>query len=98
HRYLHPFPTRRSSDLSIVVELAFETPTRLGRYEVIRHLATGGMAEVLLARGHDEAGVMRHVVIKHIRPDQRRDHRFVQMFLDERSEEHTSELQSRENL
>jgi serine/threonine-protein kinase len=67
----------------IVGEPAFDTPTRLGRYEVIRHLATGGMAEVLLARGHDAAGQLRHVVIKRIRPDQARDHRFVQMFLDE---------------
>jgi serine/threonine-protein kinase len=63
-----------------VVDLA--PTTMLGGYQVLRHLATGGMAEVLLARATTATG-QHHVVIKRIRPDQAKDERFVQMFLDE---------------
>ncbi len=55
----------------------------LGRYELVRHLASGGMAEVLLARATGIEGFERHVVLKRIREAQARDARFVQMFLDE---------------
>jgi len=63
-----------------VVDLA--PTTMLGGYQVLRHLATGGMAEVLLARATTPTG-HHHVVIKRIRPDQAKDDRFVRMFLDE---------------
>jgi serine/threonine-protein kinase len=55
----------------------------LGKYQLVRHLATGGMAEVLLARVQGIEGFERHVVIKKIRDERARDERFVQMFLDE---------------
>jgi len=55
----------------------------LGRYEVIKHLAQGGMADVLLARTAGVQGFERYVVIKRIREAQARDDRYVQMFLDE---------------
>ncbi len=55
----------------------------LGRYEVIKHLAEGGMASVLLARTGGIEGFERHVVIKRIHGAQSRDARYVQMFLDE---------------
>src|SRR5678815_828913 len=55
----------------------------LGRYQLVRHLASGGMAEVLLARVDGIEGFERHVVIKRIKSEQARDKRFVQMFLDE---------------
>jgi serine/threonine protein kinase len=54
-----------------------------GRYEVIKHLAQGGMAEVFLARATGIEGFERHVVIKRIRAEQARDKSHVQMFLDE---------------
>jgi len=60
-----------------------EAPTSLGRFEIVRHLAMGGMAEVLLGRGADLSGNLQYVVIKRIRPEQRTDPQFVQMFLDE---------------
>src|ERR1043166_8430471 len=53
---------------------------RLGRYVVLKHLASGGMADVLLGRAD---GVERHVVLKRIRPDHAGDQRFIRMFLDE---------------
>ncbi|MEZ4367849.1 MAG: serine/threonine-protein kinase [Kofleriaceae bacterium] len=57
--------------------------TKLGRYEVISHLATGGMAEVYLARTSGLQGFSRHVVVKRIRSEFVGDPRFVRMFLDE---------------
>jgi serine/threonine protein kinase len=55
----------------------------LGRYEVVKHLAQGGMAEVFLARATGIEGFERHVVIKRIRAEQAHDESHVQMFLDE---------------
>ncbi|MBA3452508.1 MAG: protein kinase, partial [Deltaproteobacteria bacterium] len=53
----------------------------LGRYEVIRHLASGGMADLLLARARGLEGFERHVVIKRIRADAEDDQAFIDMFL-----------------
>jgi serine/threonine protein kinase len=55
----------------------------LGRYQLVKHLAQGGMADVLLARTNGIEGFERHVVLKRIREDQARDARYVEMFLDE---------------
>jgi serine/threonine protein kinase len=57
--------------------------TSLGRYQIVRYLAEGGMAQVLLARASGLEGFERHVVIKRIRPEQAHDVRYVTMFLDE---------------
>ncbi len=56
---------------------------RLGRYVVLRHLVSGGMADVLLARTDGIEGFERHVVLKRIRPEYAKDQRFIRMFLDE---------------
>jgi serine/threonine protein kinase len=56
---------------------------RLGRYAVLKHLVTGGMADVLLGRTDGIEGFERHVVLKRIRPEHARDRRFIRMFLDE---------------
>ena len=50
---------------------------------MLRHLASGGMADVLLARTEGIEGFERHVVLKRIRPEHAKDGRFIQMFLDE---------------
>ena len=55
----------------------------LGRYEVLRPLARGGMAEVLLARAIGLKGFARHVVIKRIRVENGSDQKAIDMFLDE---------------
>ena len=57
--------------------------TKLGRYEVIKHLANGGMAQVLLARVSGIEGFERYVVVKRIHSDRANDPAFVKMFLDE---------------
>jgi serine/threonine protein kinase len=56
---------------------------RLGRYVVLKHIASGGMADVLLGRTDGIEGFERHVVLKRIRPEHARDQRFIRMFLDE---------------
>jgi len=56
---------------------------RLGRYEIVRHLATGGMAEIYLARSEGIGDFERYVVVKVIAGDRRADPQFVRMFLDE---------------
>jgi serine/threonine-protein kinase len=58
-------------------------PERLGKYAIVRRLAFGGMAEVLLARliGPDEFS--RHVVIKRVLPQFLEDGEFIAMFRDE---------------
>ncbi len=57
--------------------------SRLGRYTVLKHLASGGMADLLLGRADGIEGFARHVVLKRIRPEYARDQRFIRMFLDE---------------
>jgi serine/threonine protein kinase len=54
-----------------------------GKYQLIKRLATGGMAEVWLARQTGIEGFARHVVIKRILPHLSGDPEFIQMFLNE---------------
>lgn len=54
----------------------------LGRYELLRPLARGGMADVYLARRR-VAGVEKRLVIKRLRRDKHRDPRFLEMFVRE---------------
>ncbi len=55
----------------------------IGKYELLKALAVGGMAEVFLARQSGLQGFEKVVVIKRILPNLGRQERFVQMFLDE---------------
>jgi len=55
----------------------------LGRYQVLKPLAKGGMAEVLLARAIGLAKFERYVVIKRIRVEHGSDQKAIDMFLDE---------------
>ncbi|MBN2800080.1 MAG: protein kinase [Deltaproteobacteria bacterium] len=58
-------------------------PQSFGKYELIEHIATGGMAEVFLARATGMAGFEKQLVIKRILPELALDPRFVQMFIAE---------------
>ncbi len=58
-------------------------PRKLGRYEVLRRLAVGGMAEIYLARQTGIQDFEKHVVIKRILPGFASDVQFTSMFLDE---------------
>jgi tRNA A-37 threonylcarbamoyl transferase component Bud32 len=60
---------------------------RLGRYQLIRRLAVGGMAEIYLARlpgvGQGLEGFEKLVVLKRILPQHALDPELLRMFLDE---------------
>jgi eukaryotic-like serine/threonine-protein kinase len=58
-------------------------PVKFGRYELLRSLARGGMAEVFLARQRGPGRFERYLVVKRILPQLAGDPRFVDMFLDE---------------
>ena len=64
--------------------LAFDGPVPFGsRYGLLRPLATGGMAEIYLARQNAMAGFEKDIVIKRLKPELATDPRIVEMFLDE---------------
>jgi len=56
---------------------------RLGRYQIIGRLATGGMAEVYLALSGELTGFRTLVVVKRILPHLASNGQFIRMFLDE---------------
>ncbi len=56
---------------------------RLGRYQLIRKLATGGMAELFLARAEGPGGFEKTLALKRILPQLAADPSFVAMFLSE---------------
>src|SRR5215471_4471446 len=59
------------------------TPLRLGPYELVQRIATGGMAEVYLARRAGPHGFQKIVAVKRILPQLSRDPDFTAMFVDE---------------
>src|SRR4029078_5989021 len=72
-----PFDPRRA------VTAPATAGTTLGRYHILKHLASGGMAELFLARATGIEGFERYVVVKKSLGDNAKDQRFVKMFLDE---------------
>ncbi|MBP7291281.1 MAG: serine/threonine protein kinase, partial [Nannocystaceae bacterium] len=57
--------------------------TRLGKYQLLRRLATGGMAELFLARAAAMHGFEKLVVLKRILPQHAENDDFIKMFLAE---------------
>jgi serine/threonine protein kinase len=60
-----------------------DLPRTLDRYVLLRRLATGGMAELFLAKQSGLEGFEKVVVLKQILPHLAADEEFVTMFLDE---------------
>jgi serine/threonine protein kinase len=58
-------------------------PQSFGKYQLIKKLATGGMAEVWLARQTGIEGFAKNVVVKRILPHLAEDQEFVEMFRNE---------------
>ncbi len=56
---------------------------RVGKYQLVRKLATGGMAEVFLARAEGPGGFSKKLVVKRILPHFLSDPHFANMFLSE---------------
>jgi serine/threonine protein kinase len=67
------------------VASAIDSGQRIGRYQPIRRLAVGGMAEIFLARvpGLGIEGFEKLVVLKRILPQHALDPELLRMFLDE---------------
>ncbi len=68
-----------------IISAVPRTPERLGKYELLALLASGGMAEIHLARQTGIGGFERLVVVKRILPNLARQKKFVEMFFDEAS-------------
>src|SRR5690606_39886687 len=89
HQHLHSFPTRRSSDLLI--------RRKVGEQNALYGSVTNSdIADELAKKGFEieKRKIQMDDHIKHIG-----DYEIpLRLFKDVRSEEHTSELQSRENL
>ena len=66
-----------------VTGVAAEVGSTANNYQILARLATGGMAEIFLARGVSGTGVERYCVLKRILRDRATDVHFVRMFLDE---------------
>src|SRR5678816_1737971 len=66
-----------------VSHVAAEVGSTANSYQILAKLATGGMAEIFLARGEGVAGVERYCVLKRILRNRASDVQFVRMFLDE---------------
>ncbi|HUH03424.1 MAG TPA: tetratricopeptide repeat protein [Kofleriaceae bacterium] len=54
-----------------------------GKYQLVRRIGTGGMAEVFLARTSVAQGLHKQLVIKKIHPAFARSRQFISMFVDE---------------
>ncbi|MEJ7598678.1 MAG: serine/threonine-protein kinase [Kofleriaceae bacterium] len=57
--------------------------TVIGRWEIIRQIGGGGMADVYQAQARGEGGFEKHVAIKVMHPHLARDERTIAHFLDE---------------
>jgi len=66
-----------------VLETQPEVGSTANTYAILAKLATGGMAEIFLARTESAAGVERYVVLKRVLRHHATDIKFIHMFLDE---------------
>ena len=60
-----------------------ERPTRLGAYELVKVLKSGGMAKLYLGRREGLGGFSRYLALKTVHSHLAEDEAFIQMFLDE---------------
>jgi serine/threonine protein kinase len=67
----------------IAIEPEPEPPRRLGKYQLVRRLARGGMGDVHLAKLPGELGFEKLLVVKTIRSELAADPRFVELFASE---------------
>ena len=64
-------------------EVELKLPATFGKYELLKQIGSGGMAEIYLARAFGVAGFEKQLVIKRIRPDIAQNPRFIKLFINE---------------
>jgi eukaryotic-like serine/threonine-protein kinase len=67
----------------MIAEVALPPVSQIGKYELLRKIAIGGMAEVFLAKAAGPMGFEKTLVVKRILPHLADDPKFVEMFLTE---------------
>src|SRR4051812_11916515 len=80
HRQLHRRAIGTCYVQSLVHSRSSHSLVRLGEYELVRRIATGGMAEVYEARRPGARGFAKRVALKRILPQLAMDQRLVRMF------------------
>jgi serine/threonine protein kinase len=82
-----PPPAQLQPTPSFGLHATIATPgaqlVRLGRYQIVERIASGGMAEVYLAVHGELAGFRTPVVLKKVLPHLASNQQFIDMFLDE---------------
>jgi tRNA A-37 threonylcarbamoyl transferase component Bud32 len=63
--------------------VASAIPSSFGKYEILLHLASGGMADIFLSRARGIHGFEKLAIIKRVRQDRALDKKMVDLFLDE---------------
>ena len=66
-----------------LIDVNYDGPQRIDRYDLVAEIASGGMATVYLANLSGVGGFRRFVAIKRLHPHLAREQEFVEMFLDE---------------
>ncbi|HEX4475674.1 MAG TPA: serine/threonine-protein kinase [Polyangiaceae bacterium] len=66
-----------------LIDIHYDGPQKIDRYDLVAEIASGGMATVFLGRLSGVGGFRRFVAIKRLHPHLAREQEFVEMFLDE---------------
>lgn len=66
-----------------ICDIGQVTASRFGKYQLLEHLASGGMADIFLARAATMNGAERLLVIKRIHAEKAQDPRFIELFMRE---------------
>jgi eukaryotic-like serine/threonine-protein kinase len=66
-----------------LIDVNYDGPQRIDRYDLVAEIASGGMATVFLANLSGVGGFRRFVAIKRLHPHLAKEQEFVEMFLDE---------------
>ena len=66
-----------------MVQSDTEATSNRQRYQIVKKLDMGGMAEIFLGRAQSIEGIERQVAIKRVLPSLTRNEQFMAMFLDE---------------
>jgi len=78
-----PAPVDAGGVASVLSPSELGPGAMIGRWEILRRLGSGGMADVYLARARGEAGFEKMVAVKVMHPHLARNQRAVDHFLDE---------------